>query len=127
MGVIRMTHSVIPYKHQMNPAIDRNDPEAAVTAVELHFPPTFCKRAWKVINYFDGTMYLYAYKGKFVVTDESLELTEFGDGSHEAPFGFPRWVGDSLDELEEWLLLIADEYDKDGDIPGWKTDQIEEE
>ena len=29
-------------------------------------------------------MFLYAYKGKFVATDESLELTEYGDGSPES-------------------------------------------
>ena len=66
-------------------------------------------------------MFLYVYKGKFVATDESLELTEYGDGSPEKPFGAPRWTGGSLDELEHWLEQIADEYDAAATIiPGGK-------
>ena len=69
-------------------------------------------------------MFLYAYKGQFVVTDESLTLTPSGDGTVEAPIGGPRWVGNSLDELERWLELIADENDaSDEEIPGWKYPQ----
>ena len=118
-----LKHKVTPFENQPNPGVDRNDPKAEVTAIELRFPATFSKRAWKVIRYFAGAMFLYAYKGKFVVTDESLELTEAGDGTHGAPYGAPRWVGDSLDDLEQWLLQIADEYDADADeIPGWEVD-----
>lgn len=68
-------------------------------------------------------MFLYAYKGKFVVTDESLDLTEAGDGTPGAPFGAPRWTGESMEDLEQWLLSIADEYDATGDIPGWEADK----
>lgn len=118
-----MKHPVIPFEEQLNPGVDRNDPVAAATAIELRFPNTFSDRAWKVIRYFEGTMFLYAYKGQFVVTDESLELTECGDGTSEAPYGGPRWFGNSLDDLEQWLLKIADEYDADADeIPGWEVE-----
>ena len=118
-----MIHPIVPFRQQINPGVDRNDPKAAVTAIELHFPPTYSERAWKVIRYFEGTMFLYVYKGRFVVTDESLELTEVGDGTPGAPYGAPRWTGDSLDNLEQWLLTIADEYDADADnIPGWEAD-----
>lgn len=116
-----LKHSVIPYARQRNPGVDRNDPKAAPTAIELQFPRTFCERAWDVINYFDDTMFLYAYKGHFVVIDESLYLTDHGDGSDEAPLGGPRWVGDTLEDLEKFLLALADCYDADGDVPGWKT------
>lgn len=68
-------------------------------------------------------MFLYAYKGKFIATDESLELTACGDGSYEKPFGAPRWTGSSLDELEGWLEQIADEYDKLAEVPGWEIEQ----
>ena len=122
-----MKHRIEPFRNQINAGEDRNDPKAAITAIELRFPPTFSERAWKVINYFDGTMFLYVYKGKFVVTDESLDLTEAGDGSAEAPFGAPHWIGESLEDLEKWLLQIADEYDADGDIPGWGMDESEPE
>ena len=117
-----MSHKVTPYAVQDNPARDRNDPVAAVTAIEIHFPDTFSYKAWRVIRYFRGTMFLYAYNKQFVVTDESLDLTPFGDGSTEAPIGCPRWTGSSLDELERWLERIADENDASGTaIPGWET------
>lgn len=116
-----MKHRVIPFEKQLNPGIDRNDPEADVTAVELQFPKTFSARAWRVIHYMEGAMYLYSYKGKFVVTDESLELTESGNGTYEAPYGGPRWVGKSLEELEWWLESIADDYESMGDVPGWEV------
>ena len=120
-----MKHRISPYERQLHPAVDRNDAEAAVTAIELRFPSTFSERAWKVITYFRGAMYLYSYKGKFVVTDESLYLTDHGDGSQEAPYGGPRWIGDSLEELEDWLLRIADDHDpKDFETPGWEADSL---
>ena len=117
-----MKHLIKPFADQtINPAVDRSDPEAAATAIELEFPKTFSKKAWRVIRYMEGAMYLYAYKGKFVATDESLELTEYGDGSHEAPYGAPRFVCDTLNELETTLEDLADLYDASGDIPGWET------
>lgn len=68
-------------------------------------------------------MYLYSYKGKFVATDESLELTECGDGSHENPYGAPRFVCDTLDELETVLEGIADLYDASDNILGWDKEK----
>ena len=108
---------------QINPGIDRNDPQAAVTAIELRFPGTFSHKAWRVIRYMEGAMFLYVYKGKFIATDESLELTAYGDGTYEKPFGAPRWTGQSLEDLERWLEQIADEYDKLAEVPGWETEQ----
>ena len=119
-----MKHPIKPCLDQtVNPAIDRNDPQAAATAIELEFPKTFSKKAWRVIRYFEGAMYLYSYKGKFVATDESLELTEYGNGSHEHPYGAPRFVCDTLNELEETLEGLADFYDEDGSIPGWEIEK----
>jgi hypothetical protein len=83
--------------------VDRNDPEAAATAVALAFPHELSDNAWRMLNYLDGTAFLFAYKGQLVVTDESLDLTECGDGTPESPFGGPRWVGDSFQQLEAWL------------------------
>lgn len=121
-----MKHKVRPYEKQVNPATDRNDPVAEATAIEIRFPATFSDKAWRVIRYFEGAMFLYAYKGKFVATDEGLDLTEYGDGSHEAPYGAPRWAGDSLEELERWLEQLADEYDtSEEEIPGWELPQPE--
>jgi hypothetical protein len=82
--------------------VDRNDPEAAATAVALAFPHELSDNAWRMLNYLDGTAFLFAYKGQLVVTDESFDLTECGDGA-EGPVGGPRWVGDSFQQLEAWL------------------------
>lgn len=85
-----MKHVVKPFMDQsINQAIDRNDSQAAATAIELQFPKTFSRRAWRVIRYMEGAIYLYSYKGKFVATDESLELTEYGDGTSDSPMAVP--------------------------------------
>ena len=118
-----MKHIICPYENQSNPPTDRNDPVGAANAVEIRVPETFSDRAKKVINYFDDTISLYIYKGKFVATDESLELTEYGDGSTVAPYGGPRWTGDSLEELEKWLEAVADDYDKYGDMEDWEVEK----
>ena len=120
-------------KHEMKPvaaenaltAIDRNDPEHAKTAIELEWPETFSRRAKMVIRYFEGTMFLFWYNDHAVVTDESLELTAFGDGSPEAPFGFPRYEDNDLRGVELWLEDCADQFDNDGDTPGWEEAKAE--
>ncbi len=94
--------------------VDRNDPAAASSAVELSLPLTFNMTAHAVWRYFDGTAFLFEYKGKLVVTDESLWLTAWGDGSPGSPMGFPRWVGDSWEELESWLDAVYVELREDG-------------
>jgi len=114
-----MKHEIIPTKNP-NVAIDRNDPEHAKTAIELEWPETFSRRAKMVIRYFEGTMFPFLYNDHIVVTDESLELTAFGDGSPEAPFGFPRYEDNDLRGVELWLEECADQFDDDGDTPGWE-------
>ena len=86
-----------------------NDPEAAKTAVELQFLETFSPKALACVRDFEGSMYLYRYKGKFVLTDESLYLTDHGDGSHEAPYGGPRYICDTMEEVESWLETVYDD------------------
>lgn len=96
--------------------IDRNNPEQAATAIELTLPTGLSAKAWKCWDYFDGTAFAYEYQGRLVVTDEALELTEYGDGSHEAPFSAPRWVCDSWEELEQILEETYDDLKEDGCI-----------
>ena len=96
--------------------VDKRDPESAATAIELSLPAGFSEKAKACWKYFDGTAFLFEYKNQLVVTDESLELTEFGDGTLEAPLGFPRWVCDSWEELEKILELTYDDLKKDGMI-----------
>ena len=94
--------------------MDMNDREREHTAIELTLPTGLSEKAWKCWNYFDGTAFAFEYKGRLVVTDEGLYLTEHGDGSHEAPFGFPRWVVDSWEELEKILEETYDDLEADG-------------
>lgn len=89
--------------------IDRLDPEAASTAVSVEYPDTLSDKALKAVAYFDDTAFLFRYKGRLVLTDESLWLTQAGDGSRNNPLGFPRWVGDTYEELNEWLEAVTDE------------------
>ena len=94
--------------------IDRNDPEAAATAIEYSLPTSFSGKAKACWQYFSGAAYLFEYKGGLVMTDESLELTAFGDGSHEAPFGAPRGEFDTWEEVENWLEEVFDDLMADG-------------
>ena len=93
--------------------VDKNDPAGAASAIELTLPTGFSEKAHARWDYFDGTAFLYEYKGRLVVTDESLYLTTHGDGTHEAPFGFPRWECDTWEELEEALELTYDDLEAD--------------
>ena len=88
---------------------DRHNPESAATAIELALPTGFSDKAKACWNYFDGTAFLYEYKGQLVATDESRELTCAGDGTLESPLGGPRWVCNSWEELERGLELTYDE------------------
>ncbi len=89
--------------------IDRDDPASASTAIEYGLPTGFSGKAHACWQYFSGAAYLFEYKGRLVMTDESLELTEYGDGSHEAPLGAPRGAFDSWDEVETWLEAVYDD------------------
>ncbi len=89
--------------------IDRNDPESAKNAIEYSLPTSFSSKAKACWQYFSGAAYLFEYKGQLVMTDESLELTAYGDGSHEAPFGAPRAEFETWEDVETWLEEVYDE------------------
>lgn len=93
--------------------IDMNDRENEHTAVQLDLPENFSEKAKRCWEYYEGAAFCYEYKGNLIVTDEGLYLTEHGDGSHDAPFGGPRWVCDSWDELEKALEENFDELAED--------------
>lgn len=82
---------------------DPLDPEAAKTAepIEPH-SVVFSRKAKDALAYLEGCAFLYRYKGRYVLTDESLQLTDT-DGSNGTPVGGPRWTGYSLEELNKWL------------------------
>lgn len=98
---------------------DGHDVIGSLTAIHVSYPDSFSDRAKKVLRYLDDTAFLFFYKGKYVLTDESLYLTDYGDGSHDAPLGGPRYTCDTLEQLEAWLEWVADRYDEE-DYPGWK-------
>ena len=93
---------------------DRTDPEAASTAIEYGLPTGFSDKAKRFWQYLEGSAYIYSYKGQLVVTDESLELAESGDGSSENPYGGPRGTFDNWDALERWLEVCCDEMVAEG-------------
>ena len=89
--------------------IDRNDPEHALEAVELSLPAGFSDKARACWDYLEGTAFLFEYNGKLVMTDESLYLTEHGNGTAEAPWGGPRGTFETWEEVEVWLEELYDE------------------
>ena len=117
-------YTLTPCEEQLNNAIDRNDPAAQHTAIEYEFPPEFSPRAKMALDYFEvgtkySTAYLFAYKGRYVVTDESRWLTGHGDGTPGNPMGFPRWEGNKMEDLEEWLEAVAIDIEEEGE---WESE-----
>ena len=96
------------------PPEDANDPEGAAVAIELTLPERFSSKAKALWRYLDGTAFLYEYKVRLVMADESLDLTVHGDGSRSAPLGGPRFVCESWEELEAAMEAAYDELRKDG-------------
>ena len=104
-----MQHKAEPYEDQsVNRPVDMNDILGAFTAIEAKYPETFSERARRVLDYLDDTAFLFFYKGKWILTDESLYLTQHGDGTADAPFGAPRWTGDTLEEAVARVLAGGD-------------------
>lgn len=92
--------------------VDRNnlDGQSGASAVPAEWP----ELSWKAtqgLAYLDpepetGTAFLFRYRGQFVITDESGDLTDCGDGSHESPFGGPRLVADSESEIQNFFEAV---------------------
>ena len=89
--------------------LDMNDRISECTAAELALPDNFSDKAKACWEYYKGAAYIFEYKGRLVITDESLYLTDHGDGSHSAPFGGPRWICDSWEQVERNLEQNYDE------------------
>lgn len=83
--------------------VDNNDVGNETTAIEYELPDNFSEKAKKYWEYLEGAAFIYEYEGRLVITDESLELTEYENGA-------PRWVFNSWEELEEMLEMCYDEY-----------------
>ena len=85
--------------------VDKNDPKNSLTAIYYSVPTGFSPKAKAVMDYLDDTAWIFEYKGKLVMTDEGLCLTDYGNGTIEAPYDGPRAEFDSWEEMEEWLEL----------------------
>lgn len=108
-----MEHKVLPYGNQLHIARTWKGPEPA--AIELQFPPTFSGRAQRVLRYYDGKLFLFAWQDKFVMTDDGLLL----DDGYYRGSGMLGWRGNDLGGLEAWLEAIADSLD-DWQPSGWQ-------
>ena len=86
--------------------VDNNDVGNETTAIEYELPDNFSEKAKKFWEYLEGAAFIYEYEGRLVITDESLELTEYENGA-------PRWVFNSWEELEEMLEMCYDDYAED--------------
>lgn len=82
-------------------------------AILVGWPDNFSEKAKTVIRYLDDTAFLFLYKGKYVVTDESLWLMEDGDGSSMRPYGSPRFESDTIKEVEGWLESVYNDLRAD--------------
>ena len=100
-----------------NRPIDMNDRDSEWMAVELDLPDNFSDKAKACWEYFEGAAFIFQYMSRLVVTDEGLYLTDHGDGSSDAPYGAPRWVCDSWEELERILETTYDELAEEGILP----------
>lgn len=95
-------------------AIDKQNLDGVygATAEAIEWPEGLSEKAQRALNYLDDTAYLFRYLGKYIITDESLWLTEYGDGTMDNPFGCPRTTLDSLEEIEPWLESVANELEE---------------
>lgn len=95
-------------------AIDKQNLDGVygATAVALDWPENLSEKAKKALDYLDDTAYLFHYLGKYIITDENLWLTEFGNGTTDSPFGFPRIQLSRLEEVGPWLESVADELEE---------------
>ena len=95
-------------------AIDKNNLDGVygATAVAMDWPEGLSEKAKKALDYFDDTAYLFHYLGKYIITDESLWLTDFGIGTMDSPYGFPIAEFSSLDEVGPWLECVTDDLEE---------------
>lgn len=93
--------------------IDRNDREHESNAVYIPWKYTGIKSeaAHTALDYLDDTAWLFSYKGRLVITDESLELTDAGDGTTGNPFGGPRFEADTMGQIEGFLEWVAEDLE----------------
>lgn len=74
------------------------DHRCGTTAERLDWPRDLSNKANTYIAYLGDTAFLFKYQGRFIVTDESLFLTEAPDNSN-GPIG----EFETIDKMADWL------------------------
>ena len=74
-----------------NKPSDADSPDSVVMAIELDYPANRSEKAMATLKALEGAEALYYYMEHFIITDEGLDLNQ------------PRWEGDTLEAMEEWL------------------------
>lgn len=111
MKYLRPDNNIVFFGHT---PIDMNDRDYEDTAIELTLPDGFSEKAKEAWSYFEGAAFIFEYKGKLVVTDEGLYLTEHGTGEPGSPYGCPRATFRIWYQMEAWLEQVHDELEEDG-------------
>lgn len=104
-------HTHVLYGHH---PIDMNDRQNEGTAIELDLPDNFSDKAKACWKYFEDATFIFEYKNRLVVTDESFQLTVYGNGSPDAPYAAPRWECDTWEELENNLEMTYNDLTENG-------------
>lgn len=107
--------------------VDMNDRAAEKTARLIPWQYAGIKNpdALKALEYFESTAWLFRYKGRLVMTDESLYLTDAGDG-RTTPIGGPRYTANTRKEIETWLADVWQDIDEWEDDPRDEGEEVEE-
>nr|DAR40926.1 MAG TPA: hypothetical protein [Bacteriophage sp.] len=94
--------------------IDKNNLDGVygATAVALDWPENLSEKAKKTLEYLDGAIFLFRYLGRYVITNESLWLTDYGTDNMDDPLGGPWDDLDALEELDFWLANQADDLEE---------------
>lgn len=99
--------------------VDKNnmDGQRGATAVPVDWPVGLSRKATQALLYLDGAVFLFLYRGEYIITDESGWLTE---SDKDNICGGPRAEFTSLDKVGPWLERVA------GGLDDEDTDQPDE-
>lgn len=97
----------------LNP-IDLNDRVSEHKAIQLALPEYFHHKAKVCWKYFSSSAAIFAYKGKIVVTDETLILSFYhGIIDGREIWTDVRWTCDEWSDLEQILDERYNEFDEE--------------
>lgn len=109
--------------------IDRNSNDSAygMTAVPVEWPDDLTRSQEMARAYWEDEAAVFKYMGRYVITDDSGYLTEWGDGTEGKPFGGPMAVLDTEEDVRDWLDDTYREAREDGITLPFPDDEEDEE